>query len=131
MRGMEDILLIVMCSPVSCGARNRKASARNLGDREAHGYWTARPCRMRAVARSDGGLSASRANSPDFMDAAITAAASGRDSLFDDNPTIHCPYFAERIVLNGEGLHHLRYFGERERSKPEQMLKFRLLPLAP
>jgi hypothetical protein len=31
--------------------------------------------------------------------------------------------------LNGEGLHHLRYSAERERSKPEQMLKFRLLPL--
>jgi hypothetical protein len=50
--------------------------------------------------------------------------------LFDGNPTIHCPYFSERIVLNGEGLHHLRYSAERERGKPEQMLKFRLLPLA-
>lgn len=50
--------------------------------------------------------------------------------LFDDDPTIHCPYFAERVVLNGEGLHHLRYSAERERGKPEQMLKFRLLPLA-
>jgi hypothetical protein len=27
-------------------------------------------------------------------------------------------------------LHHLRYSDRRERSKPEQMLKFRLLPLA-
>ena len=34
------------------------------------------------------------------------------------------------MVLNAEGLHHLRNSAERERSKPEQMLKFRLLPLA-
>jgi len=33
-------------------------------------------------------------------------------------------------MLNAEGLHHLRYSAERERRKPEQMLKFRLLPLA-
>jgi len=50
--------------------------------------------------------------------------------LFDANPMIHCPVFSERVVLNAEGLHHLRYSVERERSKPEQMLKFRLLPLA-
>ncbi len=50
--------------------------------------------------------------------------------LFHDNPLVDCPYFAERVVLNAEGLHHLRYSAERERSKPEQMLKFRLLPLA-
>jgi hypothetical protein len=50
--------------------------------------------------------------------------------IFDDNASIHCPYFAERVVLNGEGLHHLRYSADRERGKPEQMLKFRLLPLA-
>ena len=50
--------------------------------------------------------------------------------LFDDNPKIHCPFFAERVVLNAEGLHHLRYSAERERAKPEQMLKFRLLQLA-
>jgi hypothetical protein len=37
---------------------------------------------------------------------------------------------AGRTTLNGEGLHHLRYSAERERAKPEQMLKFRLLPLA-
>jgi hypothetical protein len=50
--------------------------------------------------------------------------------LFDDNPTVRCPYFSEPVVLNGEGLHHLRYSAERERGKSEQMLKFRLLPLA-
>src|SRR5438477_12783419 len=50
--------------------------------------------------------------------------------LFERNPTIHCPYFETDVVLNAEGLHHLRYSAERERSKPEQMLKFRLLPLA-
>src|SRR5262245_12603545 len=50
--------------------------------------------------------------------------------LFERNSLIHCPYFATTIVLNAEGLHHLRYSGESERTKPEQMLKFRLLPLA-
>jgi hypothetical protein len=50
--------------------------------------------------------------------------------LFEYNPTIRCPYFDSDVVLNGEGLHHLRYSAERERSKPEQMLKFRLVPLA-
>jgi hypothetical protein len=43
-----------------------------------------------------------------------------------DNPAIDCPYFVERIVLNGESLHHLRYSAEQESGKPEQMLKFRL-----
>ena len=50
--------------------------------------------------------------------------------LFKRNPRIRCPYFNAEVVLTGEGLHHLRYSAERERSKPEQMLKFRLVPLA-
>jgi hypothetical protein len=50
--------------------------------------------------------------------------------LFEDNPTIRCPYFNADVVLNADGLHHLRYSDRHERSKPEQMLKFRLLPLA-
>src|SRR5262245_8810645 len=51
-------------------------------------------------------------------------------ALFERNPKVHCPYFGSDVVLNAEGLHHLRYSAERERTKPEQMLKFRLLPLA-
>ena len=50
--------------------------------------------------------------------------------LFSNNPKIRCPYFGTDVVLNAEGLHHLRYSAQRERGKPEQMLKFRLLPLA-
>jgi hypothetical protein len=50
--------------------------------------------------------------------------------LSDDNPMIACPFFAEPIVLNGEGLHHLRYSADQERSKTEQMVRFRLLSLA-
>jgi hypothetical protein len=38
--------------------------------------------------------------------------------------------FEDTVVLNAEGLHHLRYSAERERGKPEHVLKFRLLPLA-
>jgi hypothetical protein len=47
--------------------------------------------------------------------------------LFARHPRIQCPYFGDDVVLNAEGLHHLRYSADRERSKPEQMLKFRLL----
>ena len=50
--------------------------------------------------------------------------------LFAAEQRIRSPYFKADIVLNAEGLHHLRYSAERERSKSEQMLKFRLLPLA-
>ena len=45
--------------------------------------------------------------------------------LFAGNPTIRSPYFDADVVLNADGLHHLRYCDRRERSKPEQMLKFR------
>jgi len=34
-----------------------------------------------------------------------------------------------RALISIEGFHHQRYSAERERSKQEQMLKFRLLPL--
>ena len=50
--------------------------------------------------------------------------------LFANNPAIRSPYFGADVLLNADGLHHLRYSDRRERSKPEQMLKFRLLPLA-
>jgi len=50
--------------------------------------------------------------------------------IFDRNSLIHCPYLGTAVVLNAEGLHHLRYSAERERGKPEQMMKFRLLPLS-
>lgn len=52
------------------------------------------------------------------------------EALFVQNGRITCPYFNTEVILNGEGLHHLRYSAQRERSKPEQMLKFRLMPLA-
>ena len=45
--------------------------------------------------------------------------------LFAGNPTIRSPYFDADVVLNADGLHHLRDCDRRERSKPEQMLKFR------
>jgi len=50
--------------------------------------------------------------------------------LFAAEQRIRCPYFDADIVLNAEGLHHMRYSADRERSKSEQILKFRLLPLA-
>lgn len=50
--------------------------------------------------------------------------------LFDANPELPCPYFDSPVYLNSEGFHHLRYSARRERTKPEQMLKFSLVPLA-
>ena len=44
--------------------------------------------------------------------------------------SVYCPYFATEVVLNSDGFHHLQFSARRERSKPEQLLKFRLLPLA-
>ena len=52
------------------------------------------------------------------------------ERLFAASPKVHCPYFGTDVILNADGLHHLRYSDRRERLKPEQMLKFRLVPLA-
>lgn len=43
---------------------------------------------------------------------------------------LFCPYFDSQVVLNSDGFHHLQFSARRERSKQEQLLKFRLLPLA-
>ena len=42
---------------------------------------------------------------------------------------IWSPYFNQNIVLTSDGFHHLQFSAERERTKREQLLKFRLLPL--
>lgn len=42
---------------------------------------------------------------------------------------IYCPYFKAKVVLNSDGFHHLQFSARRERTKREQLLKFRLLPL--
>ena len=42
---------------------------------------------------------------------------------------IWCPYLEQNVVLNSDGFHHLQFSARRERSKNEQLLKFRLLPL--
>ena len=41
-----------------------------------------------------------------------------------------CPHFKTQVVLNSDGFHHLQFSARRERNKREQLLKFRLLPLA-
>lgn len=38
-----------------------------------------------------------------------------------------CPFFGKTVVFNSDGFHHLQFSAERERGKPEQMLKFALL----
>lgn len=50
--------------------------------------------------------------------------------LFEQQRVIRNPYFGRDIVLNSDGFHHLQFSARRERSKEEQALKFRLLPLA-
>jgi hypothetical protein len=50
--------------------------------------------------------------------------------IFSNTPEVRCPYFNQSVVLNADGLHHLRYSARRERNKPEQVLKFSLVPLA-
>lgn len=44
--------------------------------------------------------------------------------------SVYCPYFTATVVVNSDGFHHLQFSARRERSKREQLLKFRLLPLA-
>jgi hypothetical protein len=49
---------------------------------------------------------------------------------YDSKRTIHNPYLDCEVVLTAKGFHHLQFSAGRERSKKEQLLKFRLLPLA-
>jgi len=53
------------------------------------------------------------------------------EDLYKKQDEIRCPYFNQSIVLNSDGFHHLQFHNNRrERNKREQLLKFRLLPLA-
>lgn len=48
--------------------------------------------------------------------------------LFSKNREIYCPYFDSKITFNSDGFHHLRYSARRERTKDEQIFKFKFLP---
>jgi hypothetical protein len=50
--------------------------------------------------------------------------------LYDSKRTIFNPYLNCEVVLNSDGFHHLQFSGRTERTKKEQLLKLRLLPLA-
>jgi len=50
--------------------------------------------------------------------------------IFKKTKSIFCPFFDKNIILNSDGLHHLKYSSRRERSKQEQLLKLNLLPLS-
>lgn len=50
--------------------------------------------------------------------------------LYDSKRSIYNPYLDCEVVLTAKGFHHLQFSARRERSKKEQLLKFRLLPLA-
>lgn len=50
--------------------------------------------------------------------------------IFATTPTIYNKYLQAEVTLNSDGFHHLQFSSRRERSKTEQNLKFRLLPMA-
>jgi hypothetical protein len=50
--------------------------------------------------------------------------------LYDAKHTIQNPYLDCDVVLTAKGFHHLQFSAGRERTKKEQLLKFRLLPFA-
>src|SRR5438105_4447355 len=52
------------------------------------------------------------------------------EAIYKRQDSISCPYFNTPVVLNADGFHHLQFSARRERNKREQLLKFRLLPLA-
>ena len=52
------------------------------------------------------------------------------ENTYSRQNQIFCPYFNTNIILNSDGFHHLQFSARRERNKREQLLKFRLLPLA-
>lgn len=51
-------------------------------------------------------------------------------AVYSSQSDLWCPYFSTKITLNSDGFHHLQFSSRRERTKSEQLLKFRLLPLA-
>lgn len=51
-------------------------------------------------------------------------------AVFLAERAIYCPYFKSEVTLNADGFHHLQFSARRERTKREQLLKFRLLSLA-
>jgi len=51
-------------------------------------------------------------------------------AIYDAQKGIHNPYLKSEVVFNSDGFHHLQFSARRERDKQEQLLKFRLLPLA-
>src|SRR6185312_426882 len=58
------------------------------------------------------------------------AAKEKARSAYTAQTSVWCPYFKTQIVLNSDGFHHLQFSARRGRNKREQLLKFRLLPLA-
>lgn len=50
--------------------------------------------------------------------------------LYSSKRAIYNPYLGCEVVLNSDGFHHLQFSARHERTKKEQLLKFRLLPLA-
>lgn len=52
-------------------------------------------------------------------------------AIYDAQKNVYNPYLKSGVVFNSDGFHHLQFSARRERNKKEQLLKFRLLSLAP
>lgn len=48
------------------------------------------------------------------------------DLLYKSVGEVVCPFFGKAVTFNSDGFHHLQFSADRERGKPEQMLKFTL-----
>lgn len=51
-------------------------------------------------------------------------------ALYTAQKSLYNPYLKTQVIFNSDGFHHLQYSARRERNKKEQILKWRLLPLA-
>lgn len=50
------------------------------------------------------------------------------EKIYQEHPTIRCPYFDAEVALTSDGFHHLQFKGNREpRNTLEQILKLSLL----
>ena len=50
--------------------------------------------------------------------------------IYFSKKEIYSPYFKKNIILNSDGFHHLQFSARRERTKQEQLFKFKLVSCA-
>jgi len=65
----------------------------------------------------------------DDVSGILTRQGNKAKNIFNETKSIFCSFFDKKIILNSDGLHHLKYSSRKERPKQEQLLKLNLLPL--